>query len=347
MSAITSEAAHSELPVPEPVFRMSGTRSGLAGLGDRDLLKIVRSLPQASERRAGAFEELVSRYRGLVVSCALRYRHGMEPAEDLIQVGYLGLVKAISNFDPAFGGTLMAYAQPTIIGEIKKHFRDKSWQLRVARPVQELVLELRTVTGELTQELGRDPAEPDLTRRLGVSVSALQEAQRADLAAAHWYSLDASPGGTPGKRPLAEVLGKDDPGIEHVLGMQAILSHWGELPERDQQILLLRFYGDMTQSQVARRLGISQMHVSRLQTRALAYLCSRILGQREQASAILPVRAPDGCRARPVSAPTLGRQGRSGGNEITRGSRSRPVAPAAGKARTISQLPANTAPAST
>jgi RNA polymerase sigma-B factor len=344
MSAIISGAVHSEMPVPDPVFRASGNPGGLAGLDDQELLKIVRSLPLDSERRAGAFEELASRYRGLVVSCALRYRHGMEPAEDLIQVGYLGLVKAISNFDPAFGGTLMAYAQPTIIGEIKKYFRDKSWQLRVTRPVQELVLELRTVTGELTQELGRCPAEPDLTRRLGVSVSALQEAQRADRATAHWYSLDASPGGTPGKLSLADVLGQDDPGIDHVLGMQAILAHWGELPERDQQVLLLRFYGDMTQTQVARRLGISQMHVSRLQTRALAYLRSRILGQREHASAILPARAAGCGRAGPVSASTLARPGRSGANKIIRGSQ--PAAPAARKARTISQVPANTVPAS-
>src|SRR5450432_3757637 len=172
MTAIIPETVHPGMPVPDPVFR--ATRRGLAELDDRELLKIVRSLPSASERRAGAFEVLVSRYRGLVVSCALRYRHGVEPTEDLIPVGYLGLVKAINNFDPAFGVTLMAYAQPTIMGAIKKHFRDKSWQFRVARSVQELVLELRTATGELTQELGRDPAELDLTRRLGVSVTDLQ-----------------------------------------------------------------------------------------------------------------------------------------------------------------------------
>jgi RNA polymerase sigma-B factor len=261
------------------------------GLDDQELLRIVRSSPLDSERRAGAFEELVRRYRGLVVSCALRYRQGTEPAEDLIQVGYLGLVRAISKFDPAFGVTLMAYAQPTIIGEIKKYFR-------VARPVQELVLQLRTVTGELAQELGRDPAEPDLTRRLGVSARTLQEAQRADRATSRWYSLDASPGGAPGKRPLADVLGHDDPGMEHVLGMQSVRAHWGELPERDQQILLMRFYGDMTQSQVAGRLGISQMHVSRLQARALAYLCSRILGPPENATVILPVPPRPACPAK-------------------------------------------------
>jgi RNA polymerase sigma-B factor len=312
VTVITPETAHRAMPVPDLVIRASGTCSGLTELDDRKLLEIVRSSPLASKRRDGAFEVLVSRYRGLVVSCALRYRHGVEPAEDLIQVGYLGLVKAISNFDPAYGVTLTAYARPTIVGEIKKHFRDKSWQLRLARPVQELVLELRIVTGELTQELGRDPAEPDLARRLGISVTDLREAQRADHAARR-YSLDASPGGRPGKGSLVDLLGDDDPGMEHVLGMQAVLAHWGELPERDQQILLLRFYGDMTQTQVARRLGISQMHVSRLQTRALAYLCSRILGQPGHAPATLAARPPPGdCRARTVPAAPLAGQRRPG-----------------------------------
>jgi RNA polymerase sigma-B factor len=317
MTTIIPETAHREMPVPDPVFYASETHSRLAELDDQELLKIVRSLPVASERRAGAFEELVRRYRGLVVSCALRYRHGAEPAEDLIQVGYLGLVKAISNFDPAFGVTLTAYARPTIVGEIKKYFRDKSWQFQVTRPVQELVLELRTVTGELTQELGRYPAEPDLTRRLGISVSDLREAQRVDHAA-HRYSLDASPGATPGKGSLADVLGEDDPGMEHVLGMQAVQAHWGELPERDQQILLLRFYGDMTQTQVAQRLGISQMHVCRLQARALAYLCSRILAQPGHAPTVLPA-TPTGGRpgTRSTCVPLAGR-GSSGKESVPR-----------------------------
>jgi RNA polymerase sigma-B factor len=317
MTVIIPVTAHRGMLAPEPVLRASGPRSRLAGLDDRELLEMVRSLPLASERRTGAFEVLVGRYRGLVVSCALRYRRGVEPAEDLIQVGYLGLVKAISNFEPAFGVTLTAYARPTIVGEIKKHFRDKSWQFRVARPVQELILELRTVTGELTQELGRDPAESDLTRRLGISVSDLREAQRADHAARR-YSLDAPPGAAPGTGSLADMLGEDDPGMEHVLGMQAVQAHWGELPERDQQILLLRFYGDMTQTQVARRLGISQMHVSRLQARALAYLCSRILGQPGHASATLPAGSPGDCRARPAPASALAGQGRPGRESVPR-----------------------------
>ncbi len=257
----------------------SGAPAGLArelpGLEDRELLVLVRSLPRADGRRAAACEVLVARHRGLVRACAARYRRSPEPAEDLMQVGYVGLLKAINNFDPQVGGSLAAYAQPCISGEIKRHFRDKRWQVHVERSVQELVLEVRKATRELTQELGRGPSDGDLAARCGVSEAQIREARRADLVLAP-ASLDAPLSDRPDAASLADVLGEEDPGVEHALDMQALAAHWGELPRREQKILLMRFYGDMTQAQIGAQLGISQMHVSRLLAHALAYLRHRI-----------------------------------------------------------------------
>ncbi len=151
----------------------------LGGLSDRELLAIAGSLPPGSARRDAARELLVSRYGHLVRGCARRYSRSPEPTEDLVQVGYVGLLKAIGNFDPAFAGGLAAFARPCISGEIKRHFRDKRWPVRVVRPVQDLVLEIRTEAGQLAQDLGRTPGESDLARHLGVTGDALREARRA------------------------------------------------------------------------------------------------------------------------------------------------------------------------
>ena len=255
----------------------------LAGLDDLALLGVVGSLPPGGERRAAACGLLVFRYRWLVRSCVRRYLRSPEPAEDLMQVGYVGLLKAIGNFDPAFCGSLAAYARPCISGELMRHFRDKRWQVHVERPVKELALQAREATWELAQELGRTPAESDLARHLGVSAGELRHARQAELALQP-FSLDAPLAGQPGISTLADLLGREDPRIEHVTGMHAVAAHWGELPLREQKILLMDFYGGMQQTEIGRRLGISQMHVSRLRARALAYLRSRLLDPEQQAS---------------------------------------------------------------
>ena len=169
------------VPVPEskpgwpaPLDRM--IRKELAGLDDQALLGLIRLSPQASERRAAACELLVTRHQGLVRSCVRPYLRSPEPAEDLMQVGYVGLLKAINNFDPAADASLATYAQPCISGEIKRHFRDKRWQIRVRRPVQELVLEVREATWRLAQELGRTPAESDMAQHLERRSSSRQAA---------------------------------------------------------------------------------------------------------------------------------------------------------------------------
>jgi len=284
MTAISSRRAPAtdlEPNFPAPPGRI--LTSDLAELDERALLGIVGSLPRGSERRAAACELLVSRYRWLVRSCVRRYRHSPEPAEDLMQVGYVGLLKAIGNFDPAICASLAAYARPCISGELKRHFRDKRWQVHVKRSVKDLMLEAREATWQLAQELGRTPAESDLARHLGVSADELRHARRAELALQP-SSLDSPLTGQPGMDTLADCLGEQDPRIEHVLDMNAVAAHWGELPLREQKILLMDFFSGMPQTEIGRRLGISQMQVSRLRARALGYLRSRLLDLEEQAS---------------------------------------------------------------
>ena len=258
------------------------TRQELAELSDGELLGIVSLLPRFSQRRMAACDLLVSRHRDLVWSCVQRYRYSPEPTEDLMQVGYVGLVAAINNFDPAFGCSLATYAHPHITGEIKRYFRDKRWQVHVARPVKDLVVRARVATWQLTQELGRMPAESDLAASLGVSGHDLRNAQLAEMAFQP-SSLDAPTSSQPGAAMSADLLGGEDPRMEHVLDMQAVATHWPELPPLEQKILLMRFYGSMTQDQIGRRLGISQMQVSRLLKHALCYLRPRLLGLDEAA----------------------------------------------------------------
>jgi RNA polymerase sigma-B factor len=248
----------------------------LESLENCELLDIVRSLPRASGRREAACELLVSRHRGLVRSCVNRYRRSPEPTEDLMQVGYVGLLKAINNFDPAMGPSLAAYAQPCISGEIKRYFRDKRWHVHVERPVQELLLEVREAKNQLIQQLGHAPSDAEVASHLGASEAAVREALRADMLMQP-SSLDAPLAGQPDAATLADLLGEDDPGVEHTLSMEALGTHWDELPRREQKILLMRFYGDMTQAEIGSKLGISQMHVSRLLAHALTFLRQRIL----------------------------------------------------------------------
>jgi RNA polymerase sigma-B factor len=270
-------AATAALPGP-------ATLSAVSERDDGELLQLLRERPEGDESRAAACEVLVSRYESLVRSCVYRYRDTPELVEDLMQVGYVGLLKAIRNFDPEVGGSLAAYAQPCISGEIKRHFRDKRWQVHVKRSAQELLLQVRKARGELTQKLGRSPGDDELARHLGVGAEELMDARRADMVF-HSHSLDAPVYGEEDPTSLADLLGQEDPRVEHTLDMEAVLTHWNDLPEREQHILAMRFYGNMTQAQIGERLGISQMHVSRLLARALGYLRNCLLGQQPHGKA--------------------------------------------------------------
>jgi RNA polymerase sigma-B factor len=247
---------------------------------DQELLRLVRSLPYENPRRDEACTVLVARHASIVRSCVHRYRGYPEP-EELMQVGYVGLLKAINNFDPEVGDNLAAYAQPCVSGEIKRHFRDKRWQVRVHRQIQELRLAIRAADAELTQELARTPQGSELADYLGVPESEINAAQAASQNF-QVASLDAPATVDEGSASLGDLVGAEDPQLEQTLDMAAVWQHCDELPERQQRLLMMRFYGNMTQAQIGEELGISQMHVSRLLDRALAYLRQKITDTGEQ-----------------------------------------------------------------
>jgi len=238
---------------------------------DQVLVRLVQTLPRGSEEHDAACEQLIIRYQSLVRSCAQRYWQSPESQEELMQVGYVGLLKAINNFDPAVGGSLVAYAQPCISGEIKRHFRDKRWQVHVKRSTQELRAELRRARAEMTQSLARSPRADELAAHLGVSDEELRDAERADMVF-QASSLDAPLVGGQDAASLADLVGAEDPQLEHALDIQAVWAHWADLPPRQQRLLMMRFYGNMSQAEIGEHLGISQMHVSRLLAAALDYL---------------------------------------------------------------------------
>jgi RNA polymerase sigma-B factor len=276
-----------------PVTRLRARASRPGEPSDLALVRRIRRLPPGSRERAAATEQLVARYQPLVRSCAQRYWHSPESQEELMQVGYVGLLKAISNFDPAVGDNLAAYARPCVSGEIKQYFRDKRWQVRVRRSAQELRHELRRARAELTQHLARAPRAGELAAYLGVSVADLREAERADLMF-QASSLNAPLAGADEGVNVADLLGQEDPRLEHTLDMEAVRAHWGELAPRQQRMLLLRFYGNLTQAEIGERLGISQMQVSKLLARSLRHLRGRITGPDAGAARLrLVARRPD------------------------------------------------------
>jgi RNA polymerase sigma-B factor len=279
--------------VPSPsVHPTSSASAEPVDRADHALLKTVQSKPHGNRDRDAACEELVGRYQALVRSCVLRYRDSPEPQDELMQVGYVGLLKAINNFDPDIGESLAAYATPCITGEIKRHFRDKRWQVHVRRSAQELRLETRMARSDLAQRLSRMPTDAELAEHLGVTAADLLDAQRADLAfQASSLSAPLAEGTDAGT--LEDHLGGDDPQLETALEMEAVWGHLGELPDREQRLLMMRFYGNMTQTEIGNQLGISQMHVSRLLAHALGYLRDRMLesGQQAEQDSHLPFRA--------------------------------------------------------
>ena len=258
----------------------------LAELDDQHLLRLVHDEPARSRVRAAACEVLVARYELLVSSCARRYQGSPESTDELMQVGYVGLMKAINRFDPDFGTSLAPYALACVSGEIKRHFRDRRWQVRVKRSAQELVLEMRTATADLSQQLQRTPTDEELACHLRVDAADIRAARSADLGFSAW-SLDAPLSDETEAGSLADLLGQEDSQMEHAVDMAALGAHWEELPKRQQRILLLRFYGNMTQAEIGQQLGLSQMHVSRLISQSLSYLRERMLGpdQSEQIGA--------------------------------------------------------------
>ena len=203
--------------------------------------------------------------------CVRRFRNRGEPHEDLVQVGTIGLIKAIDRFDSARGVEFSTYATPTIIGELKRYFRDKGWAIRVPRRLQELRQQISTATAELTQVLGRSPTASELATAIGCSVEEIVEGLESGNAYAT-LSLDAGSDAEDHAATILDAVGSHDAGLEHVELRESIKPLLDRLPDREKAILMLRFFKNMTQSEIAAEVGVSQMHVSRLLTRTLTHL---------------------------------------------------------------------------
>ena len=207
----------------------------------------------------------------LVEHCARRFRNRGEPFEDLVQVGTIGLIKSIDRFDSERGVEFSTYATPTIIGEIKRYFRDKGWAIRVPRRLQELRMQIGAATAELTQSLGRSPTPRELAEAIGCSVEEIVEGIESSNAYST-LSLDATDDSDEGAPSMLDAIGIDDEALEHVEIRESIKPLLDRLDPREKKILLLRFFRNLTQSQIAEEIGVSQMHVSRLLSRTLQHL---------------------------------------------------------------------------
>lgn len=226
----------------------------------------------ARDRDAASREQLVAAHLGLAEYLARRFANRGEPLDDLVQVASLGLIKAVDRFDPERGVEFSTYATHTIVGELKRHFRDKGWAIRAPRRMQELYLRLGKVVGTLGQELGRSPTIAELAAEVKVSEEEVLEALEAGQAYRS-TSLDAPAGNEEGET-LGTRLGEEDPSLEDAESRATLSPLLAQLPSRERLILHLRFFEGLTQSEIATRLGISQMHVSRLLARSVAQLRS-------------------------------------------------------------------------
>lgn len=216
--------------------------------------------------------ELARLHLPLVEYLAKRFKDRGEPLDDLVQVGSVGLLKAIDRFDLERGVEFSTYATPTIVGELKRYFRDKGWAVRVPRRLQELSLRLNKVVAQLTQDLGRSPTVPEIAQQVGVSEEEVLEALESGQAYST-TSLDAPAGNEEEDTPQRlERMGEDDVALDNLEYFASLAPLIEQLPQREREILYLRFFRGMTQSRIADQVGISQMHVSRLLTRILEFL---------------------------------------------------------------------------
>jgi RNA polymerase sigma-B factor len=228
-----------------------------------------------AQRREQVREALITMHLPLVRFLARRYANRGEPMDDLIQAGCIGLVKAVDRFDPERGLEFSTYAAPTILGEIRRHFRDRTWAVHVNRGLQELVSAVTRARAELTQDLGRAPTVAETARLVGRS----EEDVLAALDCASAYTTESFETPVAEELTLGDTLGGGDEHLDDVDMHESLRPLVARLPAREQRILQLRFYGNRTQSQIAAELGISQMHVSRLLARTLAQLRAGLLAE--------------------------------------------------------------------
>lgn len=238
--------------------------------GAGQLLDAMTAVPVGHPSRPALRERAIEAWLPMARHLAHRYAGRGEPLDDLVQVATVGLIKAVDRFDPGYGVDFAGFAIPTIVGEMKRHFRDRTWSIRVPRRLQELRIAITAANNTLTHTLGRSPTVPDIAVHLGVTEEEVLEG----LEGARAYSATSlsTPISADGNTELGETLGNDEQGYELTELRLALVPAMATLDEREQKILSLRFYGHLTQAQIAEQVGISQMHVSRLITKALLKL---------------------------------------------------------------------------
>jgi RNA polymerase sigma-B factor len=228
----------------------------------------------AENRDPAVRETLVRRFLPLARSLALRYRGSSEDLEDLIQVASLGLVKALDGFDPERGDSFVAYAAPTILGELRRHFRDRVWDVRLPRGLQERTMAVNQVAGELSDEIGRTPTVSQIAERLGLDQEDVSEALQADEAR-RTLSLEVPRSrGEEESTTIIETMGETESGYDTVEAQLA--AEGAPLDERERLVLSLRFHEGLNQYEIGARVGISQMQVSRIMRRALRKLLAAV-----------------------------------------------------------------------
>jgi RNA polymerase sigma-B factor len=271
-STTRQQSGDSPAVLPPPVRRgrlaqATGDARSARDAEDRALIRRCQQDPSPHVRA-----QTVEAFMPLARSLARRYHRGEEPLEDLEQVAALGLLKAIKGFDPERGTAFASFAVPTIVGELRRHFRDKGWAVRVPRDLQELALAVQRKADEMSTELGRPPTVDELAEKLSRTAEEILEAREA-LRAMRPASLDRPASGDDDEDELPmQRIGDVDPAYERTEEAVTLAALVRGLPERERKILALRFGGDLTQSEIGQRLGISQMHVSRLLRRTLEEL---------------------------------------------------------------------------
>ncbi|GAA1847184.1 RNA polymerase sigma factor SigF [Pseudonocardia ailaonensis] len=265
-------------PAPVPAEQVS-TAPASDYVDLMPVLERYAALPENDVRRGPLRDEIVLGFLPVVEHLAQRHGRGYTGGiEDLVQVGTVGLITAVDRWDPERArGEFLGYLIPCVRGEMLRYFRDKTWTMRVPRRLKDLTVSIRRATGPLSQELGRAPKPSELARHLDADVSEIIEALDAQ-ANQRSGSLDAVGNTDDPDSALSERLGDLDKGLDLVEYRESLRPLLDALPARERTILLLRFFGEMTQTQIAERMGISQMHVSRLLSRTLAQLREGLSG---------------------------------------------------------------------
>ena len=239
------------------------------------LLERYAALPDDHPDRERLRDELVRGFLPVAQHIARRFSNRGEPLDDLVQVATVGLINAIDRYAPDRGTDFFSFAVPTISGEVRRHFRDLGWSMRVPRRLKDLHVSINGAVSELSQSLGRAPKPTEIAERLGVPVSEVLEGLEASEAYRS-SSLDEMLSSEQGSATVGELVGEADAELDRVDFRQALRPVLAELAERERTIVLLRFFGNMTQTQIADRVGISQMHVSRLLAQTLDRLRTRL-----------------------------------------------------------------------